>query len=455
MTLTGFSTSSLHLHDVSDPLAPVRLVDAAPFLSGTTYALAAADAAPEGTAYLATAESAVVDVLSPTLYHPPSGLLAPAEGADEIIVAPAAYVAALEPLADLRRSQGLRVRVVDVADVYALFNGGVYHPEAIRGFVAHAHAHWPGPPPAYLLLVSDGNFNFKGHNPAVYGDFVPSPIPPFLEFADPDQGEVPVDSRYGDVDGDGMPEVMVGRIPAGSLAQVEGVVQKIVAYEAAPPLSPWTERVLMAADDGPEPFTGALNSLANLVPGHVEVRRIYLEEYGDALSATRDLTRTWGQGALLLTYAGHAAVWRWGGSPRLIVNTQLAGLTGTTGLPFLLSLDCWDGYWMFPPEYPGFTGRDVRSIGEWATTVLTDRGAIAAFGPAGLAYLGGEEQVAQAVYGAVFEDGVRELGLLARAGREAISGTYLARTYTLLGDPALRLASVPRRVYVPTVLRSY
>ena len=59
------------------------------------------------------------------------------------------------------------------------------------------------------------------------------------------------------------------------------------------------------------------------------------------------------------------------------------------------------------------------------------------------------------MYRAAFEDGVRELGRLTQAGREAITGTYLARTFTLLGDPALRLAPVPKVAYLPVVLRSY
>ena len=88
------------------------------------------------------------------------------------------------------------------------------HDENVRRIVAHAYANWPGEPVRYLFLVGDGNFNFKGYNPANYGEFTPTLIPPFREFADPDQGDVPVDASFGDVDGDGMPEVSVGRIPA-------------------------------------------------------------------------------------------------------------------------------------------------------------------------------------------------------------------------------------------------
>jgi hypothetical protein len=454
MALTEFSTSTIHLYDVSHPLTPTHLVNGFAFPSGTTYTLALIDNAPAGTAYLAVAESQVSDVVSLTVTYPPADLPDPTEGADEIIIVPTQFITAVQPLADRRSSQGLRVRVVDVNDIYALFNGGVVHPEAIRSFVAYAYANWPGNPPRYLLLFGDGNFNPKGYNPAVYGEFEPTLIPPYLEFADRGQGEVPVDARFGDVDWDGMPEVMVGRIPAGTVAQAEGVVAKILAYESAPE-APWMMRAIMVADnpDAAADFEAIAKNLESYLPGDMVTSTIYLDDYGSTPSATLALTQTWSQGAAMLTYVGHGRV-HWWAHEHLLLNTQMTQLTNTVGLPFLLSLDCWDGYWMFPPDYP-LGAEDVRSIGEWATTVLTDRGAIAAFGPAGLAPPEDEEVMAQAMYQALFGRGVYRLGELTQVGREAISDTYAARTYTLLGDPAMELRIPISRIYMPLALRDY
>ncbi|MBN1978654.1 MAG: hypothetical protein JW918_14750 [Anaerolineae bacterium] len=445
--ISGFSTADVALYDITHPLTPTHLVSAATSSSGPDYALRLRDFAAAGTAYLAVAETAVTDVPALSAYYPPSDLISPITGADEIIIAHGDFITAIEPLADHRRAQGLRVRVVDVEDVYALFNGGVVHPEAIRSFVAHAYANWPGRPPSLLLLVGDGNFNPKGYNPASYGAFVPTRIPPYLEFADPDQGEVPVDSRYGDVDWDGMPEVAVGRIPANSAEQVAGVVDKIIAYENEPPAA-WMDRVIHVADDGEvlnEGYSLVLDGLAqDYLPMSVETRTVYIEDYcaspsySPCPSATLALTQTWSAGGALLSYAGHGAVHRWAHEP-LLLNTQLQSLTGTAGLPFVISLDCWDGYWMFPPKYPAFGNRDIHSTGEWATTVLTDRGAIAVFGPAGLGYIGLEEFMVQRMYQAMFEEGNFQLGSLTQEGRQVIPFAYVARTYTLLGDPAITL----------------
>jgi len=81
----------------------------------------------------------------------------------------------------------------------------------------------------------------------------------------------------------------------------------------------------------------------------------------------------------------------------------------------------------------------VRSIGEWVTTVLTETGAIAAYGPAGLAYPYPEEQQARAMFTAAFQRGEFNLGALSQIGRETLGSDYEARTYTLFGDPAIFL----------------
>jgi hypothetical protein len=231
------------------------------------------------------------------------------------------------------------------------------------------------------------------------------------------------------------------------VAQVEGVVAKIITYESAAPAA-WMGRVLHVADDGEgiqEGYSQILDDLErDYLPTGVETHTVYVEDFCSIASetvcpsATLALTQTWSAGNALLSYAGHGAVHRWAHEP-LLLNTQLESLTGTTGLPFVLSLDCWDGYWMFPPKYPGFDNKDIHSTGEWATTVITDRGAIAVFGPAGLGYPDVEEFIAQRMYQAMFQEGNFQLGPLTQVGREVVPYSYLARTYTLLGDPALTL----------------
>jgi hypothetical protein len=188
----------------------------------------------------------------------------------------------------------------------------------------------------------------------------------------------------------------------------------------------------------------------------MQVQRLYMEDYGippvigtEYPTYTQAVFDAWNDGASMVIYAGHAAVWRWAHEP-IFLNTDLVSLTESSKLPFLLSLDCWDGFYMFPSNY--FAG-DSRSFGEWLTTVLTDSGAIANFGPAGLSFTIPAEMVAQGFLGEL-ATGERRLGPLTQAGREAIPGNYLSRIFTLLGDPAMELKMMYHRVYLPLTVRN-
>lgn len=451
------------LYDVTEARNPTRLEGA----QASTGQLVFSDNAAEGASYIA--ETPRPTTL--TRYEPDLTLLNPTEGADALIVAPAHFRTALQPLIDHRVNQGLRVKFAAVEDIYPLFSGGVFHPEAIRSLVAYAYHHWPGEPLQYLFLVGDGHFNFKGYHPATYGAYTPVWVPPYLAFDDPDQGEVAVDVRFGDIMTETVdskrgyfhPEVMVGRIPAQDVAQVTGYVTKILNYELATPQI-WNSEALLVADNGKtsdEGFDGILENLhAQYLDGVLLSKTVYMEDYCpiDPLdpyavcpTATQALTESWNAGAALMLYAGHGSVNRWAHEP-LIYNTDLAVLTQTERLPFLLSMDCWDGNWFFPPSYPSIY--DTRSIGEWVTTVLTETGAIAAFSPSALAYAGLEERLAQAMLETMLEGGARRLGPITQAGRERLGTSYLARTYTLLGDPATRLNIKPMGDWVDLGIRA-
>jgi len=454
-TVTSFTAAPL-LYDVTDPLAPTSLLSAT-VLSGTPVSVVFQDTAPADTAYLAVAEAAVREI-TPTIYRPALELLHPATGADYVLIAPRAFLTATQPLLDWRAAQGLRVKAVAVEDLYPLFNGGIFHPQAMRAFLAYAHDHWPAPPPTYVLLVGDGHFNFQGHNPQRYGQLTPVYIPPYLAFADPWQGEVPLDTFFADLDGDAFPDLYLGRIPANSLAEVETMVAKILTYEQSPgPASP----LLHVADNVPDAagdFQDLVERLVgDFVPRTLPVTRVYLTDYcGPPVSppqpcpsATLALTQTWGMGATLVTYAGHASVNRWA-HEQLLLNEQVATFPPGGKLPLVVSLDCLDGYWMFPPSYPGLA--DPRGLAE-VLLVTPQRGAVAVFAPAGLGLVPEEEAMAQAMYRALFQEGVTQLGPLTQRGRERLQaiGSHLAQVYTLFGDPALRLHVRPWKIYLPIV----
>ena len=82
----------------------------------------------------------------------------PANAADYIIISHSDFLNAIQPLAAYRASQGFRVRVVDVQDIYDEFNGGVFDPQAIQGFLSYTYSNWVAPAPSFVLLVGDGHY---------------------------------------------------------------------------------------------------------------------------------------------------------------------------------------------------------------------------------------------------------------------------------------------------------
>ncbi|MFC2037353.1 C25 family cysteine peptidase [Chloroflexota bacterium] len=462
-TLTGFTTNALHLYDLSDPLAPTILSGPGVVNAGPSWNLIFADQGTIGQLYLVLAEGEIQDAPALTRYEPDLDLLSSGKGADEIIIVPGEFYNAILPLADHRRGEGLRVEVVRVEDIYPLFNGGVLHPQAIRDFLAYTYDHWQAPAPAYVLLVGDGHFNFKGHNPARYGDPTPVYIPPYLDFVDPWQGEVPVDTRFGQIVGnDSLPDLAVGRLPANSVQEVRDVVAKIIAYEVgAIPNRP--DQLIFASDNIPDAggnFEAVLDRLADdFVPDWMRLERVYLTDYcgppanppTPCISATQALTQTWSQGAAMVTFIGHGAIHRWTHEP-LLLNTQIDTLQPGHGLPLVMTFNCLDGYWAMPPKYPGFA--EPQSMAEWMV-MAADHGSIAGFSPSGLGTTSAEELIVRNMYNAMFNEGESRLGEIALVGQltQVSYLPHLPEVSTLFGDPAGWLRMSRTKVHLPLILR--
>src|SRR5439155_124635 len=90
------------------------------------------------------------------VFSVPAGpLLATANRAAYVVIAPASMRDAAERLADTRRAQGMAAIVADLDQIMDTFNGGVSDPRAIRTFLSYAHTHW-SQGPRYVALAGAG-----------------------------------------------------------------------------------------------------------------------------------------------------------------------------------------------------------------------------------------------------------------------------------------------------------
>lgn len=129
-----------------------------------------------------------------------------------LVVANADLAKPLKPLAEWRQRQGFDT---------------VISSDAIEVALASLPRR-----PRFLLLVGDDD---SGNQSAVWR--LPAKRMELYRWRSVQPKQYVSDMAWGDLDGDGVPEIPVGRIPAHTPAQVELVVAKILAYEKQPPTS--------------------------------------------------------------------------------------------------------------------------------------------------------------------------------------------------------------------------
>lgn len=445
LTITGWPTQQSLAYDVTEPSAPIRLTGATMTGASGNYALHLSDTAAVGSRYFVAAPAGLLAPLGVTA-DPPSGLRTEAVGADYLVIAHGDFVAGIQPLVDHRRSQGLRVRVVDVQDIYDEFSGGLLDPHAIRAFIAYAYFNWPAPAPAYVLLVGDGTYDFMNREGYGARNFVP----PFLAAVDPLMGETAADNRYVAVDGaDILPDLHLGRFPVNTQEELAAMVNKTVAYETTPTPGDWRTRAVFVADnpDAAGQFGALSDAVVGLLPPEFAVERIYLgsAEYpvSEALRAQQAVLDAFNAGSLLFNYVGHSSITNWAAELLFSVN-QLSQVANGSRWPIVLPMTCLEGTY-HNPRYAGLAESSVR---------LAGRGALASWSATGQGVASGHDYIHRGFYAALFNWDVRVLGDATTAGLVNLyvnahfpDGTPRYRdlidTYVLLGDPATRIGVAP------------
>lgn len=436
VTATGFSGPVIRLVDISDPLRP-RWLTGATVDSEPPGAYRASFAPSPGARYLAVGPGALKAPVSVRQWSSPE-LIATSNQADVLIVVPGGAGASFEipagRLAAQRRSQGLEALVVNLNKVADNFGEGVASPQALKAFLQYAVQSWQAPP-RYVVLAGEGSLDYR--NLQGYGDCV---MPPLM--IQGEGGLFPSDNRFADFDGDGLPDVAIGRLPVLTPAELNAYVDKILAYEASGQPA-WAANALMLADnqDGAADFSTDSDRIADLLPAGSVADRIYLAETPFS-TAHAEVLQGFLNGAAWVNYLGHGGLDRFS-SDGLLTSADVAGLTNGSKLPVVTAMTCTINRFAVP---------GVPSLGE----VLVKRsagGAAAVWGPSGLSYHGEARQLAEVFYRLISDPGdpgdpgggrlgdmvmrsLAEYGGLGGDGR-------MLDIYNLLGDPALLVRHAP------------
>jgi hypothetical protein len=414
--LDGFTIPNIRLLDLSD-LTAVEEIRPIVQSSGAGYVIEI----PAGGQGKARRMIALPDT---QLSHPVSLSLNQAStlnhntnAADLLIISYKDFIPSLAPLVAQRQSQGFNVMVANVEDIYDEFSYGLHAPQAIKDFLSLTRTTWSHAP-AYLLLVGDASYDARNYMNRGMWDLVPSkPVDTFYM-------EAASDDSLADFDNDGVPEMSVGRLPARSVAEANLMVSKIVNFNPAS----IPQSALMVADNPVDyNFENFTEQLIPLLPSTVAVQRVYRAQEPSDTATHNDIINNFNSGQVVVNYSGHGNIDIWGGS--IFTSTDALALTNGSHLPFVVVMDCLNGF---------FTDPALEGLAE-SLLKAPNGGAVASFASSGLTIADPQHAMGQRMFQLLYSGPSIPIGDASRQSKTATNDLDVRRTWILFGDPTMKI----------------
>jgi len=355
-------------------------------------------------------------------------------GADYVVVTSKEFSSAASRLVNYRSQQGIgRSVVVYVDDIYDEFGFGLFDPMALRRFMLAADSLWAPPMPSYLVLMGGADWDYKDNSKSGKQNFVPS-------LGNPVSDSWIVASK-SDVF---LPQQFVGRIPCRSSEEASSFVDAVLSYESSP-LSLWNKRFMFMASGWDSLETLRLQQFSDfLINQYVQpspIVGIPLRLYRTVsqvapFEQTEDAKRILDEGAIWINFYGHGGVELWGNG----ITDPDELRNGEQKRHLVSDISC---------STARFAEPTLASFGERVLLAPSSSGGgIAYFGSSGYGFEGPLTLLASQLYKAVSLDTIREVGkaqlnakvVLWQTGTGSIVTQQALQQYTLLGDPATRLA---------------
>ena len=423
--IDGFTSANIRVLDVSDP-TNVQLVHPIIESSGAGFALTIQPSGrTKGRRLVALPQSQLSSPASLTL-NTPSTLNLASNGADLVIISHKDFIPALAPLvAQRQNSDGLNVVVADIEDVFDEFSFGVHTPQAIRDFLARAKTTW-ATKPRYVLLVGDASYDSRNYFGFGNFDFVPSKQIDTGFRGDATALETASDDWLTDFDNDSIADISIGRLPVRTLAEANMVVGKIVNYS---PANPPQTALLVADTQGSYyfDFEAADDLVSTLLPSSLGIQKVYRRLAASDAAAKQDIINKFNSGQVLVIYSGHGNVDIWGGS--IFSSTDAMALTNGNKLPFVVVMDCLNGYFADPR---------LQSLAE-ALIKSPNGGAVASFASSGLTIPDGQHEMGQQMFQLLYGGSTIPIGDASRLAKSATTDLDVRRTWILFGDPTMKI----------------
>jgi hypothetical protein len=270
-------------------------------------------------------------ILKPEIEVASADLALTSDPAQLLIIAHPDFIGGLGELVE-RRQTKYQVKLADVEAVYDQFGDGTADPTAIQLYIRHAVENLGT---QYVLLVGGDSFDYKDYLGLGSMSFIPSlyvATDDLVRFA-------PSDPALTDLDGDGIPEVPIGRLPVRTTGELEALLTKTAQYES----KAYTRTAVLSADQG---FASDADTFEGALPEGWSTQHAYLDQI-TAGSANEVIKTYVNAGSSMLGFVGHSGptMWTYRG---LFNTTDAVGLTNE-GRPTLVSQwGCWNSYYVEP-----------------------------------------------------------------------------------------------------------
>jgi hypothetical protein len=429
--ICGFSEPGIEIFRLGDASSTARLIGTSVIQEDGAYK-AVFEAAPGGHEYMAITSGRRLKPAG-ILLDDPSDLASRGNRADYLIISHEDFLDEVEPLRRLREAEGLKVEVVPVTDIYDEFSFGLFDPGAIKAFLEYAYWQWQRPSPAYVLLVGDASFDYRGNLPGGKVNYVPTR----LFTSQSDDLETSSDDWFACVAGDDrLPDMMVGRLSAETPEEARALVSKIVGYETGLIQGDWRERALLVADtpDGAGNFEGYCEEFAEdyFLPAGFEVERVYVSECG--FGCKSEIMQRIDDGCVVCAYIGHGALKQWA-AQRIFHSDDVVGLSNEGRLPLVAAFTCLNGFFHH--------ATDDCCLAE-ALTRAPAKGSVACWCHSGLDYASCSSVIGDFLFESMLDRGNFILGSAVQEAKVRYLATspYFwdqADMLILFGDPALEM----------------
>jgi hypothetical protein len=379
--------------------------------------------------------------------------------ADMIIITHPLFMEYATRLASIHQiNSGLISLIVTPGNIYNEFSGGIPDIAAIRNFLRFRYLSQKGSthPLKYLLLFGDGSFENKS---------LPPDNPNFIPTYQSQNSNVVVSSftsddfygllEDGEGEADGTEDIGIGRLPVSDTIQAGIIVSKISRYLAPSNKGNWKNLITIVADDEDgnthmSDAEGLSALLRDTVPTY-NVDKIYLDAFRQETSSTgqsypdvnKAINDRINSGCLIFNYVGHGSEIQLA-SEMVVKAEDIKSWNNGARLPLFITATC--EFSRFDDGDFNIVSREMtekRSAGE-LVLLNSKGGGIALMSTTRVVFSAPNYFLNRNIYNNMFkrdESGnPLRLGDIIRLAKNSSGSGPNKRNFSLLGDPALRLA---------------